>query len=51
MTEADATMLDSELSTMTDDEVRKAYLATDGMPENEVADLLAGECERRNIDL
>jgi hypothetical protein len=36
---------------MTDDEVRKAYLATNGMPGDEVADVVAGERERRGIDL
>ncbi|MBB5714782.1 hypothetical protein [Sphingomonas aerophila] len=36
---------------LSDADLRKAYLGTDGEPENEVADLLAAECERRNIDL
>ena len=34
-----------------DADLRKAYLGTDGEPENEVAALLAGEYERRNIAL
>jgi hypothetical protein len=46
---ADPDKLEAELATMTDDEVRRAYLATDGR--GEVADLLAGECQRRGIDL
>jgi hypothetical protein len=51
MINADLETLDRELAQMTDAEVRSAYLATDGMPGNEVADLIAGECERRGIDL
>ena len=51
MEEADIATLERELASMTDDEVREAYLATHGMPEKKVADLLAGECERRGIEL
>jgi hypothetical protein len=51
MIDADIATLKRELALMTDAEVRSAYLATDGMPGNEVADLVAGECERRNIGL
>lgn len=51
MINADLETLERELAQMTDAEVRSAYLATDGMPGNEVADLLAGECERRGIHL
>jgi len=36
---------------LSDPDLRKAYLSTDGEPENEVADLLTAECDRRNIDL
>ena len=36
---------------LSDVDLRKAYRGTDGESENEVADLLAAEGERRNIDL
>jgi hypothetical protein len=36
---------------LSDADLREAYLGTDGEPENEVANLLAGECERRGIHL
>ena len=51
MINADLETLERELAQMTDAEVRSAYLATDGMQGTEIADLLAGECERRNIAL
>jgi hypothetical protein len=34
---------------MSDEDVRRAYLDSDGI--GEAADLLAGECERRGVDL
>lgn len=43
--------LEACLAAMPDEEVRKACVATDGMPDHDVAGLLAGECERRNLDL
>jgi len=51
MTETDRDQMEAELSYMTDREVHDAYLATEGMPGDEAADMLAGECERRGIDL
>jgi len=51
MTCTDRDQLEAELSTMTDADVRQAYLATDGRPGAEIADMLAGECERRGLDL
>ena len=51
MNQADVETLERELALMTDVEVRSAYLATDRMPGNEVADMLAGECERRHIEV
>jgi hypothetical protein len=51
MGKVDVAALERELATMADDEVRRAYRDAAGMPDREVADLLAGECERRGIDL
>lgn len=51
MNKADTETLERELALMTDVEVRSASLATDRIPGNVIADLLAGECERRNIKI
>ncbi|MBB5714184.1 hypothetical protein [Sphingomonas aerophila] len=51
MNKADVETLERELALMTDVEVRSAYLATDRTLASEVADLLAGECERRHIEV
>ena len=51
MNKADTETLERELTLMTDVEVRSAYLATDRTPEDELAYLLAGECERRDIEI
>ncbi|MBB5716516.1 hypothetical protein [Sphingomonas aerophila] len=51
MTDDDVLALERELATMADDDVRRAYRDAEGMPDRDVADLLAGECERRGIEL
>lgn len=39
------------IETMADEEIRRAYLATDGMPGNQWVDLLADALETRGIDV
>ena len=51
MKDVDTAALERELATMTDDDVRRACRDANGMPDRDVADLLAGECERRGIEL
>jgi hypothetical protein len=39
------------LEGVSDDEIRRAYLETDGKPGDPFADALADECERRGLDI
>ena len=39
------------IETMTDDEIRRAYLATDGVPGEQWVDLLAAALEARGIGI
>ena len=51
MKDLDVAALERELATMADDDVRRAYRDAEGMPDPDVANLLAGECGRRAIEL
>ncbi len=49
--EATALSFAERLATMTDADVRTAYLATDGAAGDPWADALAAEAQARNIDI
>lgn len=49
MTEAERTALEERLAAMTDQELAHEMLHAEF--ETEEADIIAGECERRNVDV